>query len=215
MFPAALAVHAFSHAVAGALTSLWTYVALGASVIVIEDVVPVVAGFTAHNEHLPLAGAFVAISLGSWAAALIPYAVARWGTVKVLARWPTAATTMQRLTGVVARRPWRSALATRFILGARTLLPLACGAARVPVVIYLLGSAISSVLWTAAGLALGWVSGETVLLVLGRAKAHRHEIEAGLAIVVLIVVLILQRRNREHVVAELESADELFPPAAP
>ena len=206
---------AITTGLAGAMTSLWAYVALGASVIVLEDAVPVLAGFAARQENLPMLGATVACAIGGWATAIGPYLLARWGATRLLSRWPNAVTALEKLTGVVARRPWRSALAARFILGARTLLPLACGAARVPASIYLVGSAISSIVWAVALVALGWASGETVLFIIGRAKEYELEFGAALAVIVLALVLVLQRRNRPHVVEELTSADEIFPPKGP
>ena len=210
--PALLIVIAVTRAFAGALTSLWALAALGASVVVLEDAAPVLAGFAAHQENLPVFAATLACAIGGWATAVVPYLLARWGATHIISRWPGAAARIEKLTGVVARRPWRSALASRFILGARTLLPLACGAARVPAPIYLIGSAISSLVWAVALVALGWASGETVLLVLGRARRHELDVGAALVVIVLLVVLVLQRRNRPHVVQELKSADELFPP---
>jgi membrane protein DedA with SNARE-associated domain len=212
MYPVMFFVMFVTRAMAGALTSLWALIALGASVAVLEDAVPVLAGFAAHQENLPVLGATIACALGGWATALVPYVLARWGATRVVSHWPGAAATIERLTGVVARRPWRAALAARFILGARTLLPLACGAARVPAPVYVIGTAISSLVWAMALVALGWASGETVLLVLGRARRHEWDIAAALVVIVLLVVLLLQRRNRPHVVEELESADEIFPP---
>jgi len=215
MLLAALIALVVSRALAGTLTSLWALVALGASVIVLEDAVPVLVGFAAHQEHLRLTGATIACAVGGWGTAMLPYVLGRWGATRVVSRWPGAVSAIERLTGVVARRPWRSALASRFILGARTLLPLACGVARVPVTIYVIGSAISSVVWAVGLVALGWASGETVLLVLGRARRHELDIGAALVVIVLLLVLILQRRNRPHVVKELKSADQIFPPKAP
>jgi len=215
MLFAALIALVISRALAGTLTSLWALVALGASVVVLEDAVPVLVGFAAHQEHLRLTGGTIACALGGWGTAMMPYLLARWGATRMLTRWPGAISTIEKLTGVVARRPWRSALASRFILGARTLLPLACGVARVPAAIYVIGSAISSVVWAVALVALGWASGETVLLVLGRARRHELDIGAALVVIVLLIVLLLQRRNRPHVVEELQSADQIFPPDPP
>jgi membrane protein DedA with SNARE-associated domain len=198
-----LAVRAFS----GALTSFWTQAALGASVILFEEAVPVLAGFVARQEHLRLTRAVLVCALGGWGATLVPYAVGWWGASRLLRRWKTGADLVKKLAGPAARRPWRAALASRFLFGARTLLPLACGTARVPAIPFVVGSAISSFVWSATFITVGWMSGETVLHFLGKAK--RHELDAALilAAIVLVAVFIVQRRNRPHVVEELGGSD--------
>jgi membrane protein DedA with SNARE-associated domain len=186
------------------LASLWAYVLLGASVIVVEEVAPVLAGFAAHQNHLPIGRAALVCAMGGWVATLLPYALGRWGATALLRRWPAAAAGAQRLTGVVGRRPWRASLASRFIFGARTLLPLACGTARVRPIIFLIGTAISALVWAVLFTALGWGFGETALLVIGRVRRHEDLIALGLVIVVVIIVIFVQRRNRPHVVEEIE-----------
>jgi membrane protein DedA with SNARE-associated domain len=186
-----------------ALTSLWTQVALGASVILFEEAVPVLAGFVARQEHLRLTRAVLVCALGGWGATLVPYAVGFWGASRLLRRWPAFEELVAKLAGPAARRPWRAALASRFLFGARTLLPLACGTARVRPLPFIIGSAISSFIWSATFITVGWMSGETVLYFLGRARRHELDVALIFAALVLVVVLIVQRRNRPHVVEEL------------
>ena len=217
MSPLVLLLLPVTRAIAGALTSLWALVALGASVAVLEDAVPVLAGFAARQENLPVVGATIACALGGWVTALVAVPARALGGD---ARDPRAGRGRRRRSSgsPASSRAGRgaSALASRFILGARTLLPLACGAARVPAPIYVIGTAISSLVWAVALVALGWASGETVLLVLGRARRARDGTSAPCWwSSCCVVVLVLQRRNRPHVVEELESADEIFPPKAP
>ena len=137
----------------------------------------------------------------------MPYAIGFWGASRLLRRWPAGAELVAKLAGPAARRPWRAALASRFLFGARFLLPLACGTARVRPFPFIVGSAISSFVWSATFITVGWMSGETVLYFLGRAR--RHELDAALivAALVLLIVLIVQRRNRPHVVEELGGDD--------
>ena len=197
----AVAVH---RTVAARLASIWAYVALGGSVIVVEEVAPVLAGFAAHQNHLPVVRTVVACALGGWFATLAPYLVGRYGATALLRRFPKAKDNIMRFADIVARRPWRAALASRFLFGARTLIPLACGTARVRRVPFLVGTAISAVVWATIFFALGWISGDAVLLVLGRVRRHEKLIALALALMVVLVVLIVNRRNQAHVAEELE-----------
>ncbi len=193
-----------------ALDSAWGFLAIGASVILFEETMPVLAGFTAHQEHFSVWQLGLVCAFGGWFASLAPYAIGRYGAARLLTRWPAAEATVLRLTGVVSRRPWRAALASRFVFGARTLLPLACGTAKVPVVPFVAGSAISAVVWASLFTWLGWMSGETLLLLLGRARRHELSVWLVFALVILIVLWVIQRRNRAHVAAELEKTDEIL-----
>lgn len=193
-----------------ALDSAWGYLAIAASVILFEETTPVLAGFTAHQEHLHVWRLGLVCAFGGWFATLVPYAIGRYGASRLLARFPAAEATMLRLMGVAARRPWRAALASRFVFGARTLLPLACGTAKVRMIPFVAGSAISSAAWAALYTWLGWISGETVLLILGRAKRHELSVWLAFALILLLVLWVIQRRNRSHVAAELEKTDDIL-----
>ena len=197
----ALAVH---RTVAAKLASIWAYVVLGASVIVIEEVAPVLAGFAAHQDHLPIVRTVVVCAIGGWVATLAPYLVGRYGAAALFRRRPHARESLAKFTDVVARRPWRSALATRFLFGARTLLPLAVGTAHARRMPFLIGSAISSAVWATVFFTLGWMFGDAMILLLGRVKRHEPAIATALALIVIVVILIVNRRNKAHVVEELE-----------
>jgi membrane protein DedA with SNARE-associated domain len=196
----ALAVH---RTVAARLASIWAYVVLGSSVIMVEEVAPVLAGFAARQNHLPVIRTVVACALGGWFASLAPYLVGRYGATALLRRFPKAKEAVSGFTGIVARRPWRAALASRFLFGARTLIPLACGTAHVRRFPFLVGTAISAAAWATIFFTLGWISGDAVLLLMGRVRRHQWLIALVLALIVAVVLLIVQRRNKAHVAEEL------------
>ena len=62
---------------------------------------------------------------------------------------PPCATWMLRTLKIVRRHPWRASIAVRWAYGLRLTLPIACGAARLPLLIYLIGARISAVTWSA------------------------------------------------------------------
>ena len=81
----------------------------------------------------------------------------------------------------------------RFAFGLRIVLPLACGAARVPIVTYLAASLLGSALWTVVFTLIGYAAGEAAV----RAVGHVGRVgEVVGAIVVTAAVYGLIRWNR-------------------
>jgi membrane protein DedA with SNARE-associated domain len=112
---------------------------------------------------------------------------------------------MEKLLGSVRRHPWRASLAVRYAYGARIPLPIACGAAEIPLTNYLIGSGISCWRWSALMTAIGWVFGSTAMLVLGRIRRHEDVLAISLVVVILVLVAVIALRNREKVPVELDA----------
>ena len=187
------------------LSRLWVYVTLGATSIITEEAAPVLAGFAAHQHHLGVVQAAVACALGSWAADIALYALGRWRALKLAARWPKLISPMEKLLKSVRRHPWRASIAVRYAYGARIPLPIACGAAEIPVVNYLIGSGISCWSWGALFTAIGWIFGSTAVLLLGRVRRHEDVLAISLVVAVLLIVGIIAWRNRDKVPVEIDT----------
>ena len=173
---------------------LWRYAVLGGSSILTEELAPVLGGIAAHERQLGLLGVVVACAVGSWAGMFGFYLLGRWRGRWAAERWPRFGAQMDRVLGPVRRRPWRSSIATRFAIGARWVLPAACGAAHVPLGLYLTGSLVSSLLWAPPLALLGWAFGETAVAFVGRFKGYGAALT--LALVVTVVALTIVRRRR-------------------
>ena len=174
-----------AHAAAAAPTLLshlsdrWAYVMLGATSIITEEIAPILGGFAAHQHDLGLFRVVTVCALGSWGGGLALYALGEWRGRWAVRRWPAFGHHLTRMLGAVRRRPWRTSLFVRFAFGARVVLPIACGAARVPFLSFLLGSAVSSVVWAAGFTALGWAFGRTAVAVLGHVRRYEDAIAAA------------------------------------
>ena len=184
-----------SHTLLSHLAEAWAYVTLAASGIITEEAAPIVGGFAAHEGHLGITRVIFACALGTWSAGVGLYALGRWRGKWVRRRFKRAGRYVTRLIVFVRRRPWRSAFAVRFAFGARIVLPIACGAARLRLPVYLIGSAIASIVWSAAFACIGWLFGETALLVLGHIRRYEDVIAALLIIGVVLVFIVLIRRR--------------------
>ena len=187
------------------ISRLWAYITLGATSIITEEAAPVLAGFAAHQRHLGVVQAAAACAIGSWVADSALYALGRWRAVKLAARFPKLMRPMEKLLGAVRRHPWRASIAVRYAYGARIPLPIACGAAEIPIAQYLIGSGISCWSWGALFTAIGGGFGSTAVLVLGRIRRHEDVLAVSLVVAVAALVAIIALRNREKVPVEIEA----------
>ncbi|CAN5534874.1 hypothetical protein BH09GEM1_BH09GEM1_01150 [soil metagenome] len=176
------------------LERLWKYTALGASSIVFEEANPIFGGIAARHGRAGMVGVIVAVAIGAWIASIALYAVGRWKIDWVRARWPEKHRLLDAALKMVERHPWRSSLAVRFAYGLRLPVPIACGAARVPFGVYVVGSGISSWVWSFTFAYVGLVFGGAAVMALR--FTHRIEVRLGLAAVMFSILLavMIQRR---------------------
>ena len=176
------------------LEQLWKYTALGASSIVFEEANPIFGGIAARHGRAGMLGVVVAVALGTWVASIALYYVGRWRIDWVRARWPEKHRLLDGALAIVERHPWRASLAVRFAYGLRLPLPIACGAARLPIGLYTIASGISCWLWAIAFAYLGLAFGGAAIALLS--FTHRLEVRLGLAVLMLSIVLLFIMRRR-------------------
>jgi membrane protein DedA with SNARE-associated domain len=172
-------------------------VTLGASTIVTEELTAIVGGLAASQGDLGLKRAMVAIAIGGWTATTILYLLGAWRGRWMRRKWPKVGRYMHRVLRAVRKRPWRSALAVRFAFGARLLLPLACGAAHLPPLQYLLGSAVSSIVWTVVFTEVGYLFGEAAVTALKRME-HYDQYVVAVLLGAAVVGLLIYRQRRQR-----------------
>lgn len=192
------------HTLLSHLAEAWAYITLGASGIVTEEVAPIVGGFAAHEGHLGFKRVVLACAIGTWVAGVALYALGRWRGRWVRKRFRRVGRYMTRLLVIVRRRPWHSAFAVRFAFGARIVLPMACGAARMRLPIFLIGSAVAAVVWSVLFATVGWLFGESAMLVVGHIRRYEDIIAALLVVGVVLVSVVLVRRRRAREIADVE-----------
>lgn len=91
---------------------------------------------------------------------------------------------------------------SRFIPGGRIAVPLACGAAHVPIWIFLTGSAIAAVAWSVLFVSLGWFFGDGAMLVVGQVRRYEDALAVVLvALAVGVFVWIRRRQKRAQALA--------------
>ncbi len=176
------------------LERVWKYTALGATSIVLEEANPIFGGIAVRHGRLGIAGVVIAVAVGTWVASVVLYLVGRWKIEWVRARWPKQQRMLDGALEIVQRHPWRASLAVRFAYGLRIPLPIACGAARLPLSLYVMASGVSCWVWSAMFSYLGLAAGGAALRALH--FVNRVEVRLTVIAVVLLVVLFFLRRRR-------------------
>src|SRR5712671_4642545 len=102
----------------------------------------------------------------------------------------------------------------RFAYGLRLPLPLACGVARVPLLVYSIGSAVSSIVWSLAFSVLGWGLGRTTETLIGHVRHWEPFIGAALILSMGLGFLIVRRRHVAEKTAQVLDAEPDHSPRA-
>ncbi len=176
--------------------SVWTYTLLGASAIVIEELSPIFGGIAANEGELRMASVITGVTLGGWICTTLLYIAgrARWDWIRRrFPRFRAAGTVALR---VVGRNPLTASFLVRFAFGLRVVLPVACGAARVPAPTYLIASLVGSAAWSALFTFIGYAAGEAAVQVVG--KLGRVGEIVGAILVTAAVVLFIRWNGRRR-----------------
>lgn len=187
---------------------LWSYLTLGATGIITEEATPLIGGLAAQSRHLHVVAVGMWIAAGTWVAGLGLYYVGRLHGDWAQSRWPHIGSFLARALKIVRRHPWRSSLAVRWAFGLRITLPVACGAARLPSAIYMIGSAISCLTWSFTFTLVGWAFGRTAMMVLGHVRRYENYLIASILIAIGVAFWIMRRRHvADEVVVVLAAGD--------
>jgi len=193
------------------LQRVWAYLVLGATGIITEEATPLIGGLTAQSRHLHVAAVGMWVAGGTWVADLGLYYVGRLHGHWARRRWPRIRTVILSAFKIVRRHPWRSSLAVRWAFGLRITLPIACGAARLPLAIYMIGSAISCLTWSFTFTLIGWAFGRTAMAVLGHVRRYENYLIAVIVLAIIGAFLVMRRRHVEDEVVEVLAAGDTGP----
>ncbi|WP_306521994.1 DedA family protein [Gemmatimonas sp.] len=176
----------------------WTYTVLGASAIFTEELAPIFGGIAVHEGELRLMPLIVAIAFGGWIATALLYAVGRlkWETIR--RRFPRTRATGTVALRVVRGNPLTASFFVRFAFGLRIVLPMASGAARVPLYVFLPVSLVGSLVWTAVFTLVGYVAGEAAVQAIGHLGTAGEIAGAVVVTIAVFAFLRWQRRRRER-----------------
>lgn len=197
------------------LERMWAYITLGAMGIVWEEASPLLGGVAAFDRNLDLVSVINAVALGTWIAGILLYFAGRVYGRWLRKSWRAARPMILRSVALVRRHPWRASLAVRFAYGLRIALPIACGVARLRLPIYLIGSAISCIVWSLVFTLIGWSLGNTTERLVGHVR--EYEWLVGLVFVAIMVLgfWVFRRRNQAGKTVRVLDRENRGTPVAP
>jgi membrane protein DedA with SNARE-associated domain len=177
------------------LERMWAYITLGATGSFVGEASPLIGGLAAFDRRLTLVPVIAAVALGTWLGCLGFYFVGRWQGRKIRKRWPKLRPLIIRSIAIVRRHPWRASLASRFAYGLRIALPIACGVGHLPLAIYAIGSAVSTIVWSTAFTVLGWGLGRTTERLIGHVREYEPLVGMMVILIVALFFLVTWRRR--------------------
>ncbi len=178
--------------------SPWVYWALALSVMITEELSPILAGIAANEGDLILTHAIVSITLGGWFFTGLLYLVGRLKWDWIRRKWPKVRATGTVALRVVARNPVTASLFVRFAFGLRIVLPMACGAARVPVAVFIPATLIGSAVWSILFTLIAYGAGQAAVRMIGHLGRVGEVVGALLVCGLLLVFLRWNRRRTER-----------------
>ncbi len=176
--------------------SFWTYAFLGASAIAIEELSPIFGGIASHEGELKIASVIVGVTLGGWICTSLLYIAGRLKWEWIRRRFPRFRAAGTVALRVVGRNPLTASFLVRFAFGLRIVLPLACGAARVPLAMFLIASLVGSMLWSTLFTVIGYAAGEAAVQMVGR-LGRVGEIVGAVLVTAAVVVFIRWNGRRQ------------------
>jgi membrane protein DedA with SNARE-associated domain len=139
------------------------------------EAVVVAGGILAHRHLVPLAGAMLAASAGSFVADQIWFQVGRRARDAKLVAKARAQPAFARAVAALERHPIGFIFAFRFIYGLRTVSPIAIGTSRVPGRTYLAINAAAAAIWGSLFTLVGYAFGKSFEEFFGRFRPHGHQ----------------------------------------
>ncbi len=148
--------------------SPWAYWLLALTAVLTEELSPILGGIAVNNEDLEMPRVIFAVSMGAWIFTSALYILGRLKWDWIRRRFPKVRATATVALRAVARNPITASLFVRFAFGLRIVLPMACGAARVPLAIFIPATLVGSVAWSVLFAFIGYAAGDVAVTVLGR-----------------------------------------------
>ena len=180
------------------------YLALFVGAFLEGETVLLVAGFLVHQGYFsPLTTGLIAM-LGGTAGDQVPFYLGRRYADKIIAHLPPH---LRLPVGfakkLVASNPTFVLLTMRFLVGMRLVLPLLCGAARIPARRFIAFNTATAAVWAALFLFLGYLFGEA-------AKPFLKGFQAAELVLVVLLILfaLIYHRATRQVVKRMEEKRE-------
>lgn len=150
----------------------------------------VAGGMLAHQGFFALPAAMAAAAAGSFTADQLFFLLGRRFRDH---RWVAAMrgkNTFARALELLERYPHAFVFSFRFVYGFRTVSPVAIGTSKVPARTFVLMNLVAAIVWGTFFVALGYLFGHAVFVLLGRARGKHHVMLLAAAGVIAVIATI-------------------------
>ncbi len=151
------------------------------------DATLLTAAFLAHRGYFRLSWVMIAACLTTLLASHGYYEFARRTGSSWLEGHRTAR--LDRVVGWSRKRGGPLLVASRFMIGFRTLVPIVCGATGMSPSKFLIWNSIGAALWAVVFGAAGYLGGHALTIVLGDIRRHEKTIAVAMAVLVSGAIL--------------------------
>jgi membrane protein DedA with SNARE-associated domain len=178
------------------LIGTYGYPVVFAGALIEGETVLVLAGLAAHLGYLSLIKVVAAAALGGFLGDQVYFFLGRRYGLAILDRFPAAKAVAPRVDALVVRHRTLVVPLLRFAYGVRTVGPIVVGAGRMPALEFAALNALGAIAWAILVGSAGYLFGQVVIALLGKAKAVEEALFVAAAVVTVIALLIYRRRRR-------------------
>lgn len=179
------------------LIATYGYTIVFAGALIEGETVLVLAGVAAHLGYLSLAKVIAVAALGGFLGDQIYFFLGRRYGLALLDRFPAARAVAPRVDALVVKHRALVVPLLRFTYGVRTVGPILIGAGRMNPLSFAVLNAVGAVAWAVLVGGAGYLFGQMVIALLGRARVV-EEVLFVVAAVATLVALVLYRRRRRR-----------------
>ena len=156
------------------------------------------AGLAAERGFLQLPLLMAIGAVGGFTGDQIYFLIGRRFGTRLLTRYPRFQARAHRVAAMIERYPELAIIGVRFIYGLRTIGPAAIGMSRIAWWHFAALNAIGAAIWSVCWIGAGYLTGETVEMLLGSLRHVERKLFAVAGIVAIVATIYLHWRRRRN-----------------
>jgi membrane protein DedA with SNARE-associated domain len=165
-----------------ALVDTVGYPAVALGTFLEGETVLMAAGFAANRGYLQLSLVMLVAALAGFASDQMFFWLGRLAGPGLTRRWPTLKSGIARVQPMIERHPVKLVIGVRFMVGFRTVGPIALGMTPALPALQFVGlNLIAAALWAAIGASTGYFFGRALGLLIGDAQQYQSAVLLALA----------------------------------
>ena len=179
-----------------ALIATYGYPVVFAGALLEGETVLALAGVAAHLGYLSLLKVVAVAALGGFLGDQFYFFLGRRYGLAILERFPAAKAVAPRVDALVVKYRLLVVPLLRFAYGVRTAGPIVVGASRMRAPEFVALNALGAVAWAILVAGAGYLFGQAVVTLLGKARVAEEALFVAAAVVTLVALVVYRQRRR-------------------